>query len=197
MSQSLSAVVPDHLRDTLHSVFGFDDFRPGQEEIVASAAAGDNILAVMPTGAGKSLCYQLPALVGDGLTIVISPLIALIDNQLAQLQGVGAAAGSIHSNKPRAESIADWRRAQSGDLKLLYMSPERLMTPRMLDALKSLPLERFVVDEAHCVSQWGHDFRPDYLRIGALRQALNVPLAAYTATADAETRAEIVTRLFD
>ena len=186
----------DATHAALKSVFGFDRFRNGQEEIVEAVIAGRNILAVMPTGAGKSLCYQLPAVVSDGLSIIVSPLIALMDNQLAQLNSAGVAAGAIHSNRPREESVADWRRAQSGELKLLYMAPERLMTTRMLAALKDLSIARFVVDEAHCVSQWGHDFRPDYLALGSLREHFpDAPIAAFTATADARTRDEIKSRL--
>ncbi|MGF1543019.1 MAG: RecQ family ATP-dependent DNA helicase [Parvularculaceae bacterium] len=187
---------PTDLRETLKSVFGFEAFRPGQEEIVRALTAGRDALAVMPTGAGKSLCYQLPAAMSDGLTIVVSPLIALMDNQLAQLNAVGVAAGAVHSNRVREANVADWRRAQAGDLKLLYMSPERLMTPRMLEALKRLPVARFVVDEAHCVSQWGHDFRPDYYALGELRATFpGAPVAAFTATADPRTREEIAGRL--
>ena len=182
--------------ETLHSVFGFDDFRPGQAEIVEALVAKRDVLAVMPTGAGKSLCYQLPALLGDGITIVISPLIALIDNQLAQLKTLGAAAGAIHSGRERYESVNDWRAAQEGSLKLLYMSPERLMTPRMMSALNSINVERFIVDEAHCVSQWGHDFRPDYFALAQLKEKFpDIPIAAFTATADERTRDDIVSRL--
>jgi len=184
------------LKATLQRVFGFADFRPGQEEIIGAMAAGRNLLAVMPTGAGKSLCYQLPALAGEGLTIVVSPLIALIDNQVAQLRTVGAAAGAIHSNRSREDNVADWRRAASGEIRLLYMSPERLMTPRMVEALSSLNVTRFVIDEAHCISQWGHDFRPDYLGLGILRERFpRARLAAFTATADKRTRDDIHARL--
>ncbi|MBY0420918.1 MAG: ATP-dependent DNA helicase, partial [Parvularculaceae bacterium] len=183
-------------RAALRSVFGFSDFRPGQEEIVGAMTAGRDLLAVMPTGAGKSLCYQLPALVGDGLTVVVSPLIALMDNQIAQLRALGAAVGVIHSNQERDASVADWRRAASGEARLLYMAPERLMTPRMTEALSKLRVRRFVVDEAHCVSQWGHDFRPDYLALAALRSAFpDAAIAAFTATADGRTRGEIMEKL--
>jgi len=182
--------------DILKSVFGFDRFRAGQEEIVDTILAGADILAIMPTGAGKSLCYQLPALIGDGLTIVVSPLIALMENQAAQLRSVGAGVGVIHSGRDREASVADWRAACAGDIRLLYMAPERLMTPRMLAALGDVRLTRIVVDEAHCVSQWGHDFRPDYMALTGLRKHFpNVQIAAFTATADARTREEIVSRL--
>ncbi len=180
----------------LKSIFGFDAFRPGQAEIVSALIAGRDVLAIMPTGAGKSLCYQLPALIGGGLTIVVSPLIALMDNQIAQLKAVGAPVGVIHSGREREESVADWRAAAAGALRLLYMAPERLMTARMLDALARLPVTRFVVDEAHCVSQWGHDFRPDYLALAGLKERFpDAAVAAFTATADARTRGEIVARL--
>lgn len=184
------------LKEVMQRVFGFDGFRPGQEEIIAAMLDGRNLLAIMPTGAGKSLCYQLPALAGEGLTIVVSPLIALIDNQTAQLRVVGAPAGAIHSARPREDNIASWRGAAAGETRLLYMSPERLMTPRMLDALSGLNVTRFVIDEAHCISQWGHDFRPDYLGLGILRERFpKARLAAFTATADARTRRDIDERL--
>jgi len=180
----------------LKSVFGFDEFRHGQEEIVNAAIGGKNLLAIMPTGAGKSLCYQLPALESNGLTIIVSPLIALMDNQLAQMKTLGAPVGAIHSSRVRDHNVADWRAAANGELRILYMSPERLMSERMLSALDNLPLERIVVDEAHCVSQWGHDFRPDYMELGRLRLRFpNVPISAFTATADDQTRFEIEQKL--
>ncbi|WP_424831912.1 DNA helicase RecQ [Ruegeria sp.] len=160
----------------LRDVFGFDDFRPGQEEIVDAVTAGENVLAIMPTGGGKSLCFQLPALLRDGVTVVISPLIALMRDQVRGLQEAGV---------------------EAGRLKLLYIAPERLAAGSALGMLRRINVNLIAVDEAHCVSQWGHDFRPDYLRIGELRRALNVPLAAFTATADAETQDEIVEKLFD
>jgi ATP-dependent DNA helicase RecQ len=181
----------------LKSVFGFDEFRPGQEDVVRSILSGRDTLAVMPTGAGKSLCFQLPALMLEGLTVVVSPLIALMDNQVALLDGFGVRAGAIHSGRPRLESVEDWRAASSGDAKLLYMSPERLMTERMLSALERLPLAMIVIDEAHCVSQWGHDFRPEYLALGQLKARFpDARIAAFTATADDGTRREIVDKLF-
>ncbi|MEM6414449.1 MAG: DNA helicase RecQ [Pseudomonadota bacterium] len=178
--------------NSLKSIFGFDEFRPGQEEIVEAALAGKDVFAVMPTGAGKSLCYQLPAIMQPGLTIVVSPLIALMENQLLQLNTLGIAAGAIHSNRPRTENIDDWKRAVSGDLNLLYMAPERLMTDRMINALRKLEIARIIIDEAHCVSQWGHDFRPDYLALAKLRDHLpKTPVSAFTATANAKTQNEI------
>ena len=180
----------------LSDVFGFGAFRPGQQEIVEAVAQGQNTLAIMPTGGGKSLCFQLPALVREGVTVVISPLIALMRDQVRGLCEAGVEAGALTSGNTQEETDAVWASLEAGTLKLLYMAPERLAsagTTRMLDRAG---VSLIAVDEAHCVSQWGHDFRPDYLRIGALREALDVPLAAFTATADAETRDEIVQKLF-
>ena len=181
----------------LHSIFGFPGFRPGQEEIVDAVLAGRNTLAIMPTGGGKSLCFQLPALCRDGVTVVISPLIALMRDQVRGLREAGVEAGALTSGNTEEETEGVFAALDEGRLKLLYMAPERLASAATLPMLRRIGCTMIAVDEAHCVSQWGHDFRPDYLRIGELRRALNVPLAAFTATADEETRAEIVTRLFD
>jgi ATP-dependent DNA helicase RecQ len=181
----------------LHSIFGFPGFRPGQEEIVNAVLAGRNTLAIMPTGGGKSLCFQLPALCRDGVTVVISPLIALMRDQVRALRAAGVEAGALTSGNTEEETEQVFTALDEGRLKLLYMAPERLASGATLPMLQRIGCSLIAVDEAHCVSQWGHDFRPDYLRIGELRRALGVPLAAFTATADEETRAEIVTRLFD
>ncbi len=183
--------------DLLKSVFGFDAFRPGQAEIVAAVAGGENTLAIMPTGAGKSLCFQIPALLRPGVTVVISPLIALMRDQVRALRAAGVAAGALTSGNTDAETDAVFDALRAGRLKLLYMAPERLASGGAQRMLAQAGVSLIAVDEAHCVSQWGHDFRPDYLRIGALRQALGVPLAAFTATADSETRDEIIEKLFD
>ena len=180
----------------LADVFGFDGYRPGQAEIVDAVLENRDVLAIMPTGGGKSLCFQLPALCRDGVTVVISPLIALMRDQVRALKEAGVAAGALTSGNTEEETDAVFAALNSGDLKLLYMAPERLASGGTLPLLRRIGVSLIAVDEAHCVSQWGHDFRPDYLRIGALRDALNVPLAAFTATADAETREEIVSRLF-
>ncbi|MSU91944.1 DNA helicase RecQ [Rhodobacteraceae bacterium 2CG4] len=180
----------------LSSVFGFDSFRPGQQDIVQAVCDGRDVLAIMPTGGGKSLCYQLPALARDGVTLVVSPLIALMRDQVRALREAGVAAGALTSASDAEETEEIFRALDDGRLKLLYMAPERLAragTARLLERVKPTLI---AVDEAHCVSQWGHDFRPDYLEIGKLRARLGVQLAAFTATADEETREEITQRLF-
>ena len=180
-------------RAALADVFGFHNFRPGQEDVVASVLSGRDTLAVMPTGAGKSLCFQLPAVIDDGLTVVVSPLIALMDDQVRALRLQGVAAGSLHSGHSRDDNLATWREATSGRLRLLYAAPERLMLDGVMDGLSRVKLSRIVVDEAHCISRWGHAFRPEYLALPKLRARFpGVPVAAFTATADAPTRRDIV-----
>ena len=181
----------------LSTVFGFSGFRPGQEEIVSTLLAGKNVLAVMPTGSGKSLCYQVPALAFGGLTVVVSPLVALMRDQVAALQLQGVAAETINSSRDREQNVAIWRRVAAGDVRLLYLSPERLMTERMLAALRRLPISLLAVDEAHCISQWGPSFRPEYEMLSSLREAFpDVPIGGFTATADEITRADIQSKLF-
>lgn len=180
----------------LNDVFGFETFRPGQEDIVDAVTRGDNVLAIMPTGGGKSLCFQLPALLREGVTVVISPLIALMRDQVRALRASGVEAGALTSGNTDEETAQVWEALNAGRLKLLYIAPERLGSAAALGMLRDINVSLIAVDEAHCVSQWGHDFRPDYLRLGDLQQALDVPIAAFTATADAETREEIVARLF-
>lgn len=183
-------------RILLSETFGFDGFRPMQEDIVNAVTNGQDTLAILPTGGGKSLCYQLPALLRPGLTVVISPLIALMRDQVRALREAGVTAGALTSGNTEEETSAVFEALHDGTLKILYMAPERLASGGTDRLLSQAGVTLLAVDEAHCVSQWGHDFRPDYLRIGGLRRMLNVPLAAFTATADSETRAEIVTRLF-
>ena len=181
----------------LGEVFGFEAFRPGQEAAIETLLARRNVLAVMPTGSGKSLCFQIPALVMDGLTVVVSPLVALMQDQVAALRLAGVAADSINSANGRAENVAAWKRAVAGATRLLYMAPERLMTERMLAALARLPVALFAVDEAHCISQWGPAFRPEYEDLCRLREIFpGTPIAALTATADEVTRDDIAEKLF-
>jgi len=159
--------------------------------------AGRNVLAVMPTGSGKSLCFQIPALLLGGLSVVVSPLVALMQDQVAALRLAGVAAGMINSAQSREANVDAWRRVSSGETRLLYMAPERLMTERMLAALAKRDLKLIAIDEAHCVSQWGPAFRPEYRDLARLRdQFPQVPIAALTATADGVTRADIVEQLF-
>ncbi len=181
----------------LQDVFGFDAFRPGQETAIGALLAGRHVLTVMPTGSGKSLCFQVPALVLEGLTVVVSPLVALMQDQVAALRLAGVAADTINSSRGRADNVAAWRRVTAGETRLLYLAPERLMTDRMLAALAGRPVKLFAVDEAHCISQWGPSFRPEYEDLGRLRDLFpRVPIAALTATADDVTRRDIARRLF-
>ena len=183
--------------EALCGTFGFDSFRPGQERIIDAILAGRSTLAVMPTGAGKSLCYQVPALALGGLTVVVSPLVALMNDQVAALRLAGVAADAIHSGHDRETNVEAWRRAARGETRLLYMAPERLMTPRMLDAVERLDVKLFAIDEAHCIAQWGPAFRPEYAGLSALRDRFPaIPIAAFTATADEATREEIGDTLF-
>ncbi len=181
----------------LRDVFGYGAFRPGQEEIIDLLSSGKNALVVMSTGAGKSLCYQIPALLSDRLTIVVSPLVALMDDQVAGLRAKGVAAVSIHSGLTREEQVANWRAVAAGDCALLYLSPERLMGTRMLHAIARLDPALLVVDEAHCISRWGVSFRPEYERLSVLCERFpRASIAAFTATADKATRADIAQKLF-
>ncbi|WP_244815014.1 DNA helicase RecQ [Caballeronia sp. Lep1P3] len=186
--------------EILNEVFGYPAFRGQQAEIVEHVANGGDSLVLMPTGGGKSLCYQIPSLVrkeaGFGAGIVVSPLIALMQDQVAALTEVGVRAAYLNSTLSGAEAAATERALRNGTIDLLYVAPERLMTPRFLDLLESSPVGLFAIDEAHCVSQWGHDFRPEYIQLSVLHERFpNVPRIALTATADAITRDEIVHRL--
>ena len=167
-------------------MFGFTALRPGQDEVVAAVLAGEDVLAVMPTGAGKSLCYQLPrALLRAGLTVVVSPLIALMRDQVNRLTSHGVAAGGLHSGNSGAEAHDIETALRARRLKLLYVSPERLLRGGTLDALRAAGCDRLAIDEAHCVSQWGHDFRPEYMELRAAADALGDPqVIAVTASAD-------------
>jgi ATP-dependent DNA helicase RecQ len=193
MSDQLSTA-----RGLLHSVFGFDSFRPGQEEIVRAVLDGENVLAVMPTGSGKSLCYQLPAVARSGLTVVVSPLIALMRDQVRALAAAGVAAGSLNSSNEAAQNAQVLDLLHRRELRLLYLAPERLARPDTIEMLAGTNVSMMAIDEAHCVSQWGHDFRPEYLALGNLARQIGGRLQtiALTATADAPTRGDIVEKLF-
>jgi len=183
-------------RDVLRTTFGHADFRGLQAGVIREVLAGRSALAVLPTGGGKSLCYQIPALLRPGLGLVVSPLIALMAGQVAGLQQLGVAAARLDSSTLPEARTEIWRRIEEGDLNLLYMSPEGLMQPGILDRLARLPLALIAIDEAHCVSQWGHDFRPEYRALGRLADMFpKTPRLAVTATADARTREDIRAQL--
>ncbi len=199
MDAGLSAVTPDieRAREALHRVFGFSDFRPGQEEILTRVLAAEDVMAIMPTGSGKSLLFQLPALLRDGLTIVVSPLIALMRDQVAQMRAYGISAAALNSAADGAERAAIYEALEARRLRLLYVAPERLLRDDTLQMLSQYRIDLLAIDEAHCVSQWGHDFRPEYIRLKEAAQALGrPPLLAVTATADGPTRTDIAERLF-
>lgn len=198
MQVAASIPTEDSKRRVLRDVFGFDDFRLGQAAVMEALLAGHHVLAVMPTGAGKSLCYQVPALVLGGLTIVVSPLVALMQDQVAALRLAGVAADTINSSLDRDANVAAWRRVAAGQTRLLYLAPERLMTVRMLEALTKLDVRLIAIDEAHCISQWGPAFRREYEELSRLRDIFpKVPIIALTATADETTRTDIAAQLFD
>ena len=179
-------------RDLLRRVFGHTDFRGRQAEVIGEILGGRSAMAVLPTGGGKSVCYQIPAMLRPGLGLVVSPLIALMTDQVAGLQQLGVAAAKLDSTGEPSERAQTWERIERGELDLLYVSPEGLMQPWMLERLARAPLSLIAIDEAHCVSQWGHDFRPDYRMLGRLADIFpQVPRLAVTATADARTREDI------
>lgn len=180
----------------LQETFGYQQFRPGQDSIIQAAISGQDCLVVMPTGGGKSLCYQIPALVHNGLTLVVSPLISLMKDQVDQLRANGVSAESLNSSQPRETQQQIYQACREGKIKLLYVAPERLMMESFLDTLSSWHPALIAVDEAHCISQWGHDFRPEYGAIGRLRERFpSLPIMALTATADSTTRQDILQRL--
>jgi ATP-dependent DNA helicase RecQ len=194
---SAGEMLLEKARVELSHVFGFPSFRPGQEEILRAVLGGEDVLAVMPTGSGKSLCFQLPPLAREGLTLVVSPLIALMRDQVAQLRELGVAAAALNSASEAIERQRIFNALENRSLRLLYVAPERLTRDDTLEMLSRLPIDLFAIDEAHCVSQWGHDFRPEYLRLREVAQTLGRPQTiAVTATADAPTRGDIVERLF-
>jgi len=183
------------IKETLKKFFGYDSFRPQQEDIIRHVAAGNDALVLMPTGGGKSICYQIPALTLPGLTVVVSPLISLMKDQVETLQANGIAAEALNSGNDMTSDIIIRRRCVAGEIKLLYVSPERLLIE--LDHLFAhLNISLFAIDEAHCISQWGHDFRPEYTQLGILREHFpKTPIMALTATADKITRHDIIKQL--
>jgi ATP-dependent DNA helicase RecQ len=192
----LSPSMPADPLALLNTVYGYDSFRGRQREIIDHVIAGNHAFVLMPTGGGKSLCYQIPALVRPGIGLVISPLIALMEDQVAALRQAGVKAGALNSRLWGIEKDLLWREMDEGELDLLYMAPETLLRPDTLDRLKAQRLSLIAIDEAHCLSQWGHDFRPEYRALDCLVEHFpQVPRIALTATADEPTRAEIVTHL--
>jgi ATP-dependent DNA helicase RecQ len=185
-------------RASLKSVFGYDDFRAGQAEIISAVLGGEDVLAIMPTGSGKSMCYQLPAVVDGGLTVVVSPLIALMRDQVQQMLALGVDAATLNSTNDETQARDALRRMENGELRLLFVSPERLAGGgSLVSRLARCGVKRLAIDEAHCVSQWGHDFRPEYRQLASVREALGgVQTIALTATADKATRADIAAALF-
>ena len=196
MNPDIGADLGARALHVLETVFGYPAFRGQQGEIVEHVASGGDALVLMPTGGGKSLCYQIPALLRDGVGVVISPLIALMQDQVDALEEVGVRAAFLNSTQTFEETLRIERLVRSGEIDLVYVAPERLMTPRCLELFEASRISLFAIDEAHCVSQWGHDFRPEYIRLSILHERFpSVPRIALTATADQQTRAEIAHRL--
>ncbi|HAD47830.1 MAG TPA: DNA helicase RecQ, partial [Idiomarina sp.] len=188
--------VVKQLKQQLQKVFGYSSFREGQLDVMMSALHGRDSLVLMPTGAGKSLCYQLPAISSDGLTVVISPLLSLMQDQVEAMLAMGIPAATLHSGLSSEASMQTLQQLQQQQIKILYVSPERALQPSFIERLQGYSLSFIAIDEAHCISQWGHDFRPEYGQLGQLRQYLpNVPFMALTATADAATQHDILERL--
>src|SRR5881409_3936902 len=184
------------LHGALKRHFGYDQFRPLQQEIIRDALAGYDVFVLMPTGGGKSLCFQLPALMREGLTIVVSPLISLMKDQVDALQTSGIAATYLNSTLDRQQATARWRGLHRGEYRMLYVAPERLMLETFLERALNWNIAQIAIDEAHCISEWGHDFRPEYRELKKLRKHLpDVPLMALTATATEQVRADIIKEL--
>src|SRR3977135_4717 len=184
------------LTSALKKHFGYDEFRPLQEEIIRDALADRDVFALMPTGGGKSLCFQLPALLRDGLTIVVSPLISLMKDQVDSLRASGIAATFLNSTSDRQEAVKRLRGLNHGEYRMLYLAPERLMLDTFLERALNWNITQIAIDEAHCISEWGHDFRPEYRQLAKLRTHLpDVPIMALTATATERVRKDILQQL--
>ena len=182
--------------ESLRSVFGYESFRDHQEEIIQGLIRGENAFVLMPTGGGKSLCFQIPALHREGVGIVVSPLISLMKDQVDALRACGVKAEFYNSSLGSAEARQVLAMLHAGELDLLYVAPERLMSDGFIERLRGIPIALFAIDEAHCISQWGHDFRPEYLKLGRLRKLFpEVPMIALTATAEPHTRSAESTNL--
>ncbi len=195
MTPTIPPIDPD-IYSTLRSVFGFESFRPNQEAIIASILGKKDVFAVMPTGGGKSLCYQLPALLMEGTAVVISPLISLMKDQVDAARENGIAALFMNSSLDQQEMADAYRKLKADQVKLLYIAPERFALPQFIDTLKSIRLSLFAIDEAHCISEWGHDFRPDYLSLSAIPTVFpSVPVAAFTATATEKVQNDIIQKI--
>src|SRR3972149_6342260 len=182
--------------NALRTVFGYESFRPNQEDIIRSILSRRGVFAVMPTGGGKSLCYQLPAVLMQGTAVVISPLISLMKDQVDAARENGVAAAFINSSLGPEALSEVFRRLKSNQIKLLYIAPERFAMPQFIETLKALPLSLFAIDEAHCISEWGHDFRPDYLALSGIPALFpGVPVAAFTATATEKVQQDIIHKI--
>src|SRR6266478_281242 len=192
----IATLAPERFSEALHRYWGYESFRPGQESIVRSIAAGRDACVVMPTGGGKSLCYQLPAVLNATTAVVISPLIALMQDQVAQLLQMGISAACLNAATPPEERSHILQRAATGKYQLLYLSPERIAFSGTVDWLKRLPISFFAIDEAHCISEWGHEFRPEYRQLSRLRELFpDRPIAAFTASATQRVRHDIIEQL--
>ena len=186
----------DNKLEALKKYFGYDSFRPQQAEIIDTVMAGNDCLVLMPTGGGKSVCFQIPAILHDGLTVVISPLIALMKDQVESLRANGVNAAFLNSSLSGTEQDQVMWQAKLGELKLLYIAPERLFSGNTFDFLREWNVKLFAVDESHCISSWGHDFRPEYRQLTTLKMRFpDIPVIALTATADRVTRRDILKQL--
>jgi len=182
--------------EILKTIYGYANFRLNQSEIIKSLVAGENVFALMPTGGGKSICYQIPAMLRHGIGIVISPLIALMQDQVLALNDLGVSVATINSNTPQQAVNETMQRMRNNAIDLVYVSPERLLTDNLIALLNACDIALFAIDEAHCVSQWGHDFRKEYMALNVLADTFpNTPRIALTATADKSTRKDIIEKL--